>query len=159
MALGKTVFFKKLVDGGVSIYLQDIEGSLPARWFSMDHKVSRIGVPLNYALSIFVDSSVESMMRKNLFEIENLDSLIKEAEELGYIAPSEEEVKELTAPKRTKEMLLAILKGGNEKKLRELFESSDKERAVEIITASYKDFSMDTIQKIEDILGMAISEE
>jgi hypothetical protein len=159
MALGKTVFFKKLVDSSVSLYVQDVEGILPARWFVMDQKMPRIGIPVNYALSLFVDSSIEAMLKANYIEIEDMAGLIKLAEEKGYISPTEEEVKVLTAPKRTVEALFAIIKGGNTTKLEELFKSADKERALEIVTAKQTELSSDVVAKIEKILGVAISEE
>lgn len=158
MALGKTIFFKKLSEGGVSIYLQDVEGILPARWFQLDYKVPRIGVPVNYALSIFTDSNVEKLLKRKYFEVENMADLIAIAEERNYIAPSEEQVKELVAPSRTKELLLKIIQGGNEVKLRELFASADRNRALEIAVANSNTLTMEVVQRIEEILGMAITE-
>lgn len=159
MALDKTVFFKKLVDGAVHIYMQDFDGVLPARWFVMDQRMPRIGVPMNYALTVFSDHSVELMLKKNYVEIENMDVLIREAEARSIIAPSQEEVKELTAPKRTKEMIFSILKGANESKIRELFESADRERALGIATERINELSLDAVAKIESILGVAIKDE
>lgn len=159
MATGKTIFLKKLRGGSLSLYLNDVEGILPSRWFVMDHKIPRIGVPSNYALSIFTDSSLESIMKKNHFEVENMADLLALAQEKGYVAPTEEEIKAIVAPKRTKETLFAILKGGNDSKIKDLFESDDKARALEIAAANVKDLSLDTVAKIEAILGMAITEE
>lgn len=159
MALGKPVYFKKLVEGSVSLYLQDVEGSLQNKWFVMDSKVPRIAIPANYALSIFIDRSVEAMVDANYVEVEDMAGLIKLAEDQGYISPSEEQVKTLTAPKRTKETIIAILKGGNETKIKELLASSDKERAVELAIANSKNFSLDAVNVLEKILGMAIIEE
>ena len=42
-------------------------------------------------------------------KFENMDVLIKEAEARSIIAPSQEEVKELTAPKRTKEIIFSMM--------------------------------------------------
>lgn len=159
MALGKTVFFKKLAEGTVRLYINDIEGVLPSRWFIMDTRTPRIGVPVNYALTIFSDNSLQAMLNKNYIEVENMAALVKEAEEKGYIAPSEEEVKQLTAPKRSNEALFAILKGGNSTKIQDLFESADKHRALEVAKSRTKDLSLDVISTIESILGMAITEE
>lgn len=157
--MGKTIFLNKLRAGTLDLRLEDVEGILPTRWFTMDHKTPRIGVPSNYALSILIDSKNEAIMNKNYFEIENMKDLLALAQEKGYIAPSEEEVKILTEPKRSKETLLAILKGGNHSKIKDLFESEDKVRALEIATANIKDLSLDTVSKIEAIVGMAIREE
>ena len=85
--------------------------------------------------------------------------LLALAQEKGYVAPTEEEIKAIVAPKRTKETLFAILKGGNDSKIKDLFESDDKARALEIAAANVKDLSLDTVAKIEAILGMAITEE
>lgn len=159
MALGKTVFFKKLIKGSVSLHLQDVDGILPSRWFAMDHKVPRIGVPMSYALSIFIDATIEKMMKQNYFEIENINELLAAAKEKGYVSLSEEEVQVITAPKRTNETLVAILKGGNKSKIKELFESNDKQRAIHLATENVKLFSLEAIAVIEDVLGMAITEE
>lgn len=159
MALGKTVFIKKLTEGTVRLYISDVEGILPAKWFVLDAKKPRIGVPVNYALSIFSDSSLQKMLDKNYIDVENMADLIAKAEELGYLAPSEEEVKNLTAPKRTNETLLAILKGGNKKKITELLESADDKRAVDVAKSNLNDLSLDTVSLIEEIIGLAIREE
>lgn len=159
MALGKTVFFKKLVDGALHLYLQDVDGVMAPRWFMMDHNVPRIGVPLNYALSLFIDANVEYTFKKNAFEVEGIADLVKIAEERGYIAVSEEEVKEIVAPKRNNAMLLSILKGGDTTKIKALFASADKERALDVAMSNAKVLSRDTVALIESIVGMAITEE
>jgi hypothetical protein len=159
MALGKTIFFKKLSEGSISLYLSDVDGVLPQKWFRLDQKMPRIGVPENYALSLFTDAVIEKMMKKNYFEIEELANLVKIAEERGIIAPSEEEKAVMVTPKRTQAILLAILKGGNEAKIRELFDSSDRNRALELATANALDLSGNAVAVIEKVLGMAITEE
>ena len=159
MALtGRTVFFKKLIDGTVSLLMEDVD-TTQSKWFAMDEKSPRIGVPMNYALSIFTDSVLENMLKTNIFEVENLDDLIKAAEERNFIAKSEEEIKELKTSKRSKETITAIVKGGNLQKIEELFSSVDKERAFEITVAIVDQLSIQVIDKIEKITGMAIREE
>ena len=159
MALtGRIVFFKKLARGSVSLYMQDVDSAM-AKWFVMDAKTPRIGVPMNYALSIFTDATLERMLKNNIFEIENIKEVVAAAEERGFIAKAEEELKELTAPKRSKESLLAILKGGNLTKIEELFKSADKERAWELVGQNIDQLSIQVVDKIEEITGMALREE
>lgn len=159
MALtGRTVFLKKLVDGGVSLYLQDVD-STQAKWFLMNDKSPRIGVPMNYALSIFTDAVLEGMLKRHVFDVENIEDVIAAAEDRGFIAKAEEELKEIKAPKRTKETLVAILKGGNVTKVDELFKSADKERAWELAVQNVDQLSMQIVDKIEEITGMALREE
>lgn len=159
MALGKTIYLKKLVKSNISLHLEDVEGILNSRWFIMDGKMNRIGVPSNFALSIFVNQSLQVMLNKNLFEVENMEDLLAIAEEKGFIAPSEEERKSYTAPKRTEGMLLAIIKGGQKAKIKKLFESSDKGRALELAIENAKSLPMETIEQIEDLTHVAIIEE
>lgn len=159
MALGKTIFIKKLTDGRVSLLLQDVDGVLPSRWFYLDEKMPKVGVPTNYALSYFFDSSFELMVKKGYIEFENMAELVKMAEEREYIAPSVEEKQALVASKRTNETLYAIIKGGNVDKLKELFASADKERAYDIAKNKVNELTRDVIIKIEDILGVALVEE
>lgn len=159
MALGKTVFFRRLVDATVSLNLTDVDGVLPNKWFVMDLKTPRIGVPANYALSYFIDAGVEAMFKANYCEVEDMPGLVKLAKEKGYIDPSEEEVAILNAPKRDKNMLFAIIQGGNQAKLEELFKSADRERALELVQEKKDELSTGTISKIEKILGVAIAEE
>lgn len=160
MALtGRIVFFKKLIDGGLSLFLEDVDGAMLPKWYSMDEKIPRIGVPMNYALSIFTNATLETMLKQNMFEIENIADVIAAAEERGFIAKAEEELKELKTPKRTKETLVAILKGGNIKKVEELFASADKERAFELAAQNVAELSMQVVDRIEEITGMALREE
>lgn len=159
MALGKTVFIKKLTDGGVGLFLQDVDGVLPSRWFQMDSKMPRIGVPENFALSILVDTVLQKMLARHYFEVEDMLGLIKIAEARGFVSPSADEVKVLTEPKMDKLLIVAILKGGKEDKLRALFASADRKRALEIVTEKVKELPIETIERIENILGMAITEE
>lgn len=159
MAVSKTVFFKKLVDGSVRLFINDIEGVLPGRWFVMEQNMPRVGVPSTYALSLFVDNSIMSMYKANYFDIEDIAGLTKMAQEAGLISPSDEEVKTITAPKRTKETLLAIIKGGNQAKLEELFQSADRSRAMEVVQEKKNDLSLDILSRLEKIVGVAITEE
>lgn len=156
--IGRIVFFKKLIDGSVSVFMQDVDSTM-TKWFTMDEKSPRIGVPMNYALSIFTDATLENMLKQHIFEIENINEVIASAEERGFIAKAEEELKDLTAPKRNKETLLAILKGGNLTKIEELFKSADKERAWELVTQHIGQLSIEVVDKIEEITGMALREE
>lgn len=159
MALGRTIYLKKLVKSNISLHLEDVEGVLAARWFTMNGKTNRIGVPSNFALSIFINQSLQKMMNKNLFEVENMDQLLALAKESGFISPSEEEEKAYTAPKRTEAMLLAIIRGGKIDKIKELFDSSDRERALELAIENAKSLPMETIEQIEKITRVAIIEE
>ena len=158
MAAQKTIFFKKLIDGGVLLLLQDSEGVLPDKWFNMDHRTPRIGVPLNYALSVFQNQTIESMLKSNYFEIENINDLLGTAEEKSIVALSEEENKIIAAPKRTNELIVSILRGGNETKIKELFDSADRQRAFDLALQHASEFSISTVDKVEKILGMAILE-
>ena len=159
MALvGRIVFFKKLIDGSVSLFMQDVDTAME-KWFAMDEKSPRIGVPMNYALSIFTDATLESMLKQHVFEIENIDEVVAAAEERGFIAKAADELKEIKAPRRTKETLLAIIKGGNLAKIEELLKSADKERAWELVVQNVEQLSIQTVDKIEEITGMALREE
>lgn len=166
MAIGRTVFLNKLSSGGVTVRLLDVEGILPARAFTMTDKMPRIGVPLNYALNIFIDSTLQQMIAENYFEVVDYQTLEKDAAEKGYIvleqepAQGEELKSSVASPKAlTKEIILAIIRGGNEQKIRELFASADKHRALEIATANSKDLSSNIVDLVEKVLGMAIAEE
>lgn len=159
MALtGRIVFFKKLIGGSVSLYMQDVDSAM-TKWFAMDEQSPRIGVPMNFALSIFTDATLEGMLKQHIFEIENIEEVIASAEERGFIAKAAVELEEIKTPARPKETLLAIIKGGNLKKIEELFNSTDKERAWELAVQSVGELSMQTIDKIEEITGMALREE
>lgn len=155
----KTIFIKKVINANVSLFVQDIEGILPARWFYLNQATPRVGIPLNYALSYFIDHTFKAMVDNNYIEIENIAALVKQAEDLGYIAPSPEEKATIVAPKVTDEIILAVLKGGNVEKMTELFRSNNKERAFAIAQKRVKELTKDSLDKIENILGVALTDE
>jgi hypothetical protein len=161
MAIVRTINFKRLSEGSVSLYLQDVEGVLPTKWFTMTHQQPKTPVPLNYALSIFLDNVLQQMLQDNYFEIIEVEALKSAAIERGLISDDVQEPVslEISTPKKSAETILAILKGGNETKIKELFKSADKERAFDIAKANSKILSNGTVSFIEDILGMAITEE
>ena len=37
--IGRIVFFKKLIDGSVSVFMQDVDSTM-TKWFTMDEKIS-----------------------------------------------------------------------------------------------------------------------
>lgn len=156
----KTIFLKRLSQNKVTLLLEDATNAvMPAKWFTMTEKSPRIAVPAGYALSIFANSTLESMMKRNIFEVENIKDLIELAQEHGLLHRDEEEIKELAKPKRPDEMLMSILKGGNEAKIKELFASQDKHRALQLTIANQKSLSMQVVQLVEDIVKIAIIEE
>lgn len=162
MAILRTINLRKLSEGGVSLFLQDVEGVLPSKWFTMNQRLPKVPVPINYALSIFLDATLQRMLEENLFEIVEAEDLKKAAVERGLIAEDNAEdpvVLEISTPKRSAEILLAILKAGNETKIKELFESADKVRAFDIAKSNAKALSTGTVSLIEEIVGMAITEE
>lgn len=159
MASITTAFFNKVARGSVSLHLDDVNGIMPSRWFRMEHNRERIAVPINYALSVFTNNDLAAMLKEKYFEIENIEEFLKVAQEQGYVAYTPEEEKEIKAPAKTDAMLLMIMQGGNQVKIKELFESTDKERALSLARDNHDKLSIGVATLIEEVTGMAVLED
>lgn len=160
MALLKSVNFNNLREGTVTLLLQDINGTMPAKWYTLNSQQKKIPVPINYALSIFVDSVLQRMLEEQYFEIVEIDAFKKAAEEYGLVGEPDQDPVILSAaqPKKSPETILAILKGGNTQKITELFKSPEGERALEIAKTNIKVIPSGVITELEELFGVALIE-
>ena len=157
MISNKTIIFKKMTGGSVSIYLSDVEGGKTPRWFEMTERQPEIGVPMTYALSIFLDGNIANMLRRGYFMITNIEVLQAEAEKEGIIAPMQNQNPAL-AKVKTQEELIEILKNGKDAEVQTLLASSDKERVFNLAAENSKDLANARVNLIESIVGMSITE-
>lgn len=160
MALLKSVNFNNLREGTVTLLLQDINGTMPAKWYTLNSQQKKIPVPMNYALSIFVDSVLQRMLEEQYFEIVEVDAFRKAAEEYGLVGEPDQDpvILSVAQPKKSPETILAILKGGNMQKITELFKSPEGERALEIAKTNIKAIPSGVITELEELFGVALIE-
>lgn len=79
----RNFIFKKNVAGGLIFELESYDFSLPTRTFDMPYNVGQLAIPEQYALGLFVSSSVLNMFQNGFFTVEDFDELKKKAEEIG----------------------------------------------------------------------------
>lgn len=81
----KTYSFVKNVSGSLAMNLYTFDMSI-SRKFVIPYNVSKIVVPHNFALGLFVSPDALDMFKQGFFTVENFDNLAKEAIEKGLCA-------------------------------------------------------------------------
>lgn len=81
----KTYSFVKNVRGSLAIDLYTFDMSIK-RQFSIPYNISKVVVPYNFALGLFVSPEALNMLSMGFFTVEDFDTLVKEAIEKGLCA-------------------------------------------------------------------------
>lgn len=148
-----TIRLKKERPGAVSLYLQDVEGLKPSRWFSMTEANPKLPINIDYALGIFLDNTLMRMWKANDFVIENEAELYKEARARGIIA---EEFEVPKAKFYSKTAMMEILKKGEEEEIKALFSSPQSKSAYDMAVAKQEELTSGTIKLIEDFIKLQV---
>ena len=73
--------------GGLSVMLEPYDFSAPARKIRFNHNQEINHVPTKWALGVFVTQDALNIMEKGYFYFQNLEELIKMAEDAGLYVP------------------------------------------------------------------------
>ena len=77
----------KNVEGALSVNLDAHDFSTPTKTFRFRFNQDKQHIPLKWAVGAFVSQGATQQMESGYFTFENLDELIKVAEEMGYYVP------------------------------------------------------------------------
>jgi hypothetical protein len=133
--------------GGLSVVLNPYDFAIPPRRidFRFDQEVQYI--PAKFAIGVFVSDGALKQMEKGYYTFENLETLIKMAEDLGYHVP--DSIKE---PKISLKDLKALLKKGDVKEMEKTLINASSKVIGDLVTLAkkmYSDLSVNTVQYIE----------
>jgi hypothetical protein len=125
--------------GGLSVQVEPYDFSAPSRRVSFKFDQERNYLPAKWAVGVFVSTSALKQMELGYFTFENLDVLIKMAEDLGLYVP--DSIKE---PKVTLKEIAKALRSG---------EKSELEKITKNMTTKVKKDVMATAQKMYNALN------
>lgn len=152
----KNVFIKNNIGCYFSIELTDYSGMNPSKFFIMERPEQEIPVPLDYALSIFVEPHAKKAYEKGDFIFtRNKEQFLQEAINLGLITKESNSVVEENS--KSPAIILAVLKAGNKEKIKDLLESSNnKDKTIQIAIDNKNTLPLDVINFIEEKTQIAI---
>jgi len=144
----------KNVEGALAVNLEAHDFSTPARTIYFRFNQERQQIPLKWAVGTFVSTSALQQMENGYFTFENLEELVKVAEEMGYFVP--DSIKE---PKvDIKQIRTAVTKGDNKMLEKIILNMSTKTRAdiLSIARKNYGKLNNSTVEFLEKQLGVSI---
>lgn len=140
--------------GGLGVFLETWDYSLPGRKISIKFNDERAYVGVKHALGVFTTPAALRQMELGYFTFENLDTLISMAEDLGLHVPSS--IKE---PPITLDKIAKILRAGDKAALELLTSNLTSKLRDDIIvigTQLYDKLQHGTIDFIERKVGASL---
>lgn len=141
--------------GSITVVLEAHDFAVPARRIRLKHNQEKAYIMTRHALGVFVTPDALQQMEDGYFTFENLDTLIKMAEEKGYYVP--DSIKE---PQVSIKEIADILREGNEAKVKKLVESLNSKLVNDITSAGrdlYPRLNQITISILEDALKTSLA--
>ena len=140
--------------GGLAVYLESEDYSVPARKIVFNYKEEEKQIPVKWAIGTFVSDSAMKQLKLGYFTFKELDELIAMAEDMGHYVP--EYVK---APEVTIRELRKILRSGNLGELKRVFPGLSKKDKTDLVAMGqklYQNLNMSVIAFIEKELKVSL---
>ena len=144
----------KNVEGALAVRLEAHDFSTPTRRIHFKFNEERKYIPVKWALGTFVTDTAMKQMEMGLFTFDNLQELIKMAEEAGYYVP--DSIKE---PKIAIKDIRKALKENDVKALEAFMRNMSTKTRDDIIDAAkamYNRLNNDTISLLEKELKASL---
>ena len=140
--------------GGMAVTVEAYDFSAPARTLHFNFNQEKMYLPAKWALGVFVTPGALGQMEKGYFTFENLDELIKQAEDLGYYVP--DSIKE---PKVTLKEMKTALRSGDVKTVEKLVKNISGKNKTDLISlarAMYNNLNQSVIGYLEKELRVQL---
>ncbi len=140
--------------GGLTVKTEAFDFSVPARNIVFKFDQDRNYLMTNYALGVFVTPSALKQMELGYFTFENLDTLIKMADEAGIYVPDS-----IKDPKVTLKDIAKALRSGEQVELDKLTKNLNRKTRNDIIVTAqkmYNNLQQGVISHLEKKLGVSL---
>lgn len=140
--------------GGLTVKTEAFDFSVPARNIVFKFDQDRNYLMTNYALGVFVTPSALKQMELGYFTFENLDTLIKMADEAGIYVPDS-----IKDPKVTLKDIAKALRSGEQVELDKLTKNLNRKIRNDIIVTAqkmYNNLQQGVISYLEKKLGVSL---
>lgn len=144
----------KNVSGALTVNLEAHDFSTPARAIRFRFNQEKQQIPLKWAVGTFVSTSALLQMERGYFTFENLEELIKVAEEMGHYVP--DSIKE---PQFEIKDIRKALLDDNRKALDRITQNMSSKTKADLLSLSrkyYKKLNAGTIEYLEKKLAVSI---
>lgn len=141
--------------GGLTVYLESYDFSVPGRPIHFKHDQEKNYIPVKWAIGTFITPSAVKQMELGYFTFENLDELIKQAEDLGYYVP--DSIKE---PKVTLKEMKTALRSGDVKAVEKLvlnISGKSKTDLIALARVMYNNLNQSVIGYLEKKLRVQLN--
>lgn len=144
----------KNAEGALTVRLEPHDFSTPARNISFKFNQERNYIPAKFAIGVFVTPSAVHQMELGYFTFENLEVLIKMAEDMGYYVPDS-----IKSPKVSIKEIAKAIRSGEKQALENITKNlSTKVKSDIAATAQkmYDNLNINTIKFLEDKLKVSL---
>lgn len=141
--------------GSLLVEIDSYDFSRPTRSFKLRHNVPKLAIPTNYALGIFITPGALRLMERGYYVIENVETLIKMAEDKGFYVPDS-----IKNRKYTLEDFKNLLIKGDIKEMEKQLTQATRKTARDVIALArevYSKLSVQMVQLIEQRYKVVLS--
>ena len=144
----------KLCPGGLTLEMPAYDASSNNRIVRIDWNVKQVRVPRQFALGIFVDSTLTRMYEQGYFAVEPAAQFKKEIETIYY--PVEDKVEIIEDS-----VIVAALTKGDRVKIKNIIASGDvnKQKVISLARENIGTISTSMVRDIEKILSVELTIE
>lgn len=141
----------KLCKGGLALDLPAFDASSNNRQIMLDWNVSKVRVPRQFALGIFIDGTLTRMYEQGYFRVEPAAQFEKEVESIYY--PVEEKVEIIEDS-----VIINALSKGDRVKIKTIINSGEvnRQKVISIARENVNNISTSMVRDIEKILGVEL---
>ncbi len=151
----KTHFrMSKTIPGDVVIVLHSITNPNLERVVRLTQRNPHQNLPLDWALSVFIDNGLYHMYKEGIFTFDDNDLLVKLAYEKGVYFG--EELDFTPSKVDYSEVIFAILSSGNRASIKKAIEEHGKEKVQKVAAIRANDLTQGVIQLLESMLGIQL---
>ena len=154
----KIFTIKKSRPGNVLFKLASFSNPALQKEFFLTERLPQVKMPLDWALSIFIDEGVYSLLEQGYFTIENYEALIQAATEEGIYFGEELDIENT---KDFQKDILDVLKKGKRAEILKITDTYGQERVQEVAFTHLSELTMSVIKVLEDLwkIQLKIDEE
>lgn len=145
----KVYTIKKTRPGSVIFSLSPLSNSSLKKEIYLTNKRPQMNIPLDWALTVFVDNGLYALFKEGYFTFNNLDDLLQEARNAGVYFGDELDF--TPAKEDSTSKILNVLKAGKRPEILKVIDNYGKDLVQDVATTNLSSLSMSVVHLLEEL--------
>ena len=145
----KVYTIKKTRPGSVIFSLSPLSNSSLKKEIYLTNKRPQMNIPLDWALTVFVDNGLYALFKEGYFTFNNLDDLLQEARNAGVYFGDELDF--TPAKEDSISKILNVLKAGKRPEILKAIDNYGKDLVQDVATTNLSSLSMSVVHLLEEL--------